>query len=264
MKKILFTALFLALLPFGAFAAERPPRFIDEVGLLTEAQASELTRKLDEISERHRFDTVAAVVPSLDDREARLFAIDFFEEHGFGYGENLDGAILLLAVEERDYGFAGYGFALEAFTDAGQRYLEKLFLPHLREDDYYEAFLAFADGVDDFVAKAKRGEPYDVGNIPLTPGEVVTARLIAGGAAILLPLITALVILTVWKRQLTSVRKDDFARAYLREGSMVLTSRRDDFLYSHVNRTRRAETSGGGGSFRSSSGRSSTGRSGKY
>ena len=168
----------LARVPSG----ERLPRFIDDEDLLTQAQAAELTAKLDEISERHQFDTVVAVVYSLQSgslrgREAWLYAVDFFEQNGFGFGSDLDGAILLIATEDRDFGFASTGFGLKAFTDAGQEYLEKLFLPHLKEDNYFEAFMTYADAVDDFVTNAKAGKPYAEGNIPLTPSERTKYRI---------------------------------------------------------------------------------------
>ena len=136
-------------------AGERLPRFIDDKGLLTSAQAAKLNAKLDEISERHQFDTVVAVVDSLDHREARLYAADFFKQNGFGFGRALDGAILLLATRDRDFGFAATGFGLTAFTDAVNGHLIDLFLPHLRVDNYFEAFMVYADAVDDFVTQAK-------------------------------------------------------------------------------------------------------------
>jgi uncharacterized membrane protein YgcG len=98
-------------------------RFIDNEGLLALEQAAPLNNKLDKISERHQFDVVVAVVSTLRGREASLYAADFFEQNGFGYGENLDGAILLLATEDRDFCFAALGFGIKAFTPAGQSIL---------------------------------------------------------------------------------------------------------------------------------------------
>lgn len=158
---VLVIIVVLLLLPTVAMV-ESLPRFIDEVGLLTQAEAATLTAKLDEISERHQFDTVVAVVPALDHREARLFAVDFFEENGFGFGDDLDGIILLLAMDERDFGLATLGYGLYAFTDVGQDYLVDQFLPHLRNDAYFEAFMAYADTVEDLLTAAEAGIPYNV------------------------------------------------------------------------------------------------------
>ena len=267
-------------LPGAAFAAgtdlrrvpagERLARFTDDAGLLTPPQAAELTAKLDRISERHHFDTVVAVVPSLGSgfgrgRDARIYAADFFEQNGFGFGGDLHGAILLLATGDRDFAFAASGFGFKAFTPAGQEYLVKLFLPHLQSNNYLEAFMAYADAVDDFLTKAKTSGPYDSGNIPLTAGERAEFRLYAVVGSLGLAFLIALLVTVMWVKQLTTVHKENFANAYIREGSMVVSVQQDIFLYSRVYSVKRAQNpSTGSGSFGSSSGGVFTGRSGKY
>ena len=255
----------LARVPLG----ERLPRFVDDEELLTEEQAKTLIQKLDTVSEHYQFDTVVAVVPKLDEREARVYAIDFFEQNGFGFGEELDGIILILATQDRDFGFAVYGYGLEVFTDSGQEYLEELFLPHLKENRYYEAFMAYADGVDDFLKKAGEGEPYDKGSIPITVEEKSEQGSFGIIFSLVVAFLIALIVTSMWKAQLTSVRKENYARAYIRDGSKILNRQDDIFLNRQITKTKRAESSssGGGGSsgsFSSSSGRSSSGRSGKY
>ena len=267
-QRIIVTTVLAALLitfvvPFGALAADAP-RFVDEMGLLTAAESLELNTKLDAISERHRFDVVIAVVAELDWREARLFAADYYEQHGYGYGENFDGAILLLAIRDRDFGFAATGFGLQAFTTAGQKYLDKHFLPQLGRDDYYGGFMSYADAMDDFLTRAEAGEPYDSGNIPLLPAELNRYRLYAVVGSLALALIIALTITGIWRSQLKSVHREDLAHAYIRQGSMVITNSRDDFLYRKLNRVRRPKERSGGGGFSSSSGRGYTGHSGKF
>jgi len=241
------------------------PRYIDETGLLTASEARELTAKLDAISERHEFDVVVAVVESLGGKNVRLYAADFYEQKGFGFGRNLDGIILLLSMEYREYAFVTTGYGLKAFTDPGQVYLEKLFLPYLKADDYFTAFMAFADAADDFLIKAEAGAPYGAGNIPLTPTEKNKYRLYAAIGSLVLGLIIALTVTGIWRSQLKSVGRENLAQAYIRPGSMVVTARRDIFLHRHVTKTARPKnTSSGGGSFKSSSGRSFSGRSGRF
>ncbi len=242
------------------------PRFVDSVGLLNEQQSEQLTAKLNEISERLQFDVVVAVVPELDNREARLFAADFFEQNGFGYGSEIDGAILLLATKDRDFGFASFGYGLTAFTSVGQDYLDTFFLPFLKKDQYFEAFMAYADAVDNFVLQAKTGAPYDKGNIPKTAAEILKMRLIAALASLVIGLGLAGGITSSWKRQLRSVHQEDWAHEYVREDSVVLSQKHDTFVNRFVDRTARPKDndSGGGSTFSSSSGRSATGHSGKY
>ena len=253
-------------------AGQRLPRFVDDKGLLTQEQGFELTAKLDEISERHQFDTVVAVVHSLKSgsikgREAKLYAADFYEQNGFGIGSDLDGIILLLATDDRDFGIAYTGFGFKAFTDAGREYLEKHFLPYLRINDYNAAFLAYADAVDDFVTKAKAGKPYTLSNIPLTAEEQDEHRTWSAIVSVVIGLIIAFIVTFIWKRQLKTVRGENFAHAYIREGSMVLTAQQDIYEYRNITsklRPKNNSSGGGGGSFKSSSGRSFGGRSGKY
>jgi len=137
--------------------------------LLTPQQTSDLNAKLDSISERHKFDVVVAVVHDPNNKsKASLYAAEYYKKNEFGFirGDDLDGIVLLLMAKEKDYAFVTSGNGLTAFTDAGRKYLEGRFLPHLQKDRYYEAFAAFADSVDDFLIKANEGEPFTHDNIP--------------------------------------------------------------------------------------------------
>ncbi|NLN66451.1 MAG: hypothetical protein GX144_13820 [Clostridiaceae bacterium] len=246
---------------------ERLPRFIDDVGILSSTQAEALTEKLDSVSLQHQFDTVIAVVSSLDGWDAYDYASDFFEQNGFGLGDDYSGAILLLAIESRDFAFVTFESGVDAFTPAGQEYLDKLFLPHLKKDNYYKAFMAFGDAVDDFMARAASGRPYDVGNIPKTPEENIKYRLIGAIGALVLALIIAWSVTFSWKRQLVSVRQANYASEYIRQNSMALNISRDIFLHRQVRKIRRSTESSGSSGVRksiSSSGRRTSGHSGKF
>ncbi|HBG00031.1 MAG TPA: hypothetical protein DDW87_00450 [Firmicutes bacterium] len=260
--------LLILLLCLGArapYVTAAPSRYIDEVGILSAAEGQQLRQRLDQLSEAHQFDVVVAVVRDLDYREAHLFAADLFEERGFGYGPAKDGAILLLAMAERDFGFAALGFGLTAFTPAGQEYLDKLFLPDLKENRYSQAFLAFADGVDDFLTMAKRGTPYDSGNIPLLDWERNNYRITALAVSLVVALLAALTTAQIHRGKLKSLQEQTYAHSYIRQGSMVVGTSRDVFLYRTLTRQRREQQkSKGGKSFTTSSGRRSTGHSGKF
>ena len=267
---VLFAVFILSGVSASANDAERSiPRFTDEVGLLTAEQAEELTAKLDEISARRQFDVVITVVSSIGSSNARVYAADFYEMYGFGFGENSDGIILMIAMEDRDWAFATTGHGEYVFTYSGQEYLEELFLPYLRNDQYFRAFMAFADAVDDFLQKEEDGDRYTSDNIPTSPTERRNAHIRWLVISIVIALIVPAIVVAVWTRQLKSVRPRDGASDYIREGSFMLRVQRDIFLYRNVTRTPRNQDSGGGkggssGSFRSSSGSSFSGRSGKF
>ena len=251
-------------------------RYIDSEGLLDAGEAAALNKKLDEVSKTYNFDTVVVVVYSLDGWEAKKYAAEMYEYYDFGMDNRYSGIILLLAMEDRDYGLAATGSGEDIFGQAEQDYLSGQFLPYLRDDDYFGGFMAFADGVETVILEQASGAPADTDGG--ASGAVVSTEGGSGasssggeglGMSLILSLIIALVIALVstlvMRGQLKSVRPQNLARAYIRSGSMVLRGSYDRFLYSTVSRTARSDSSsGGGGSFSSSSGRSYSGSSGKF
>ncbi|MDR0876195.1 MAG: TPM domain-containing protein [Clostridiales Family XIII bacterium] len=267
-KTLRFCLLLLLLLalfaPITAFAAsDGVQRFIDEENLLTAQQAAALDAKLGTISDAHDFDVAIVVVWSLEGWRAHELAAEVYEQLEYGRGADHDGAILLLAMEDRDFGFATTGYGKYAFTSVGQEYLDTLFVPLLSENDYNGAFNAFADAADDFLTQAENGTPYNEGNIPKSSGQKAMPYIIS----VIAGLIVALVVTLSMKAQLKSVRGNEYAAEYIRSGSMALRAQNDQFLFRNVARTQRVEkeiAKGVASSFVSSSGRGYSGHSGKF
>ena len=82
---ILVVSLMTLALPFVTGAdvvsasSDGNPRFVDEYGLLNSSQAKTLEKRLDEISDKHNFDVVVLVVDSINRKDPRVFAADYFE-----------------------------------------------------------------------------------------------------------------------------------------------------------------------------------------
>ena len=238
-------------------------RLVDRAGLLTESEEKKLLQKLNEISEKQQCDVAIVTVDSLEGKSAKDYADDFYDYNGYGMGAGDDGILLPIAMNSRDWAVSTYGFGIRAFTDAGQDYIMDQVLPDLSDGDYAEAFSGFADLCSDFLAQARSGKAYDVGNMPKKPLSLLWIPGALGiGAAI------ALIILQVMKSSLKTVTMKQDADQYIRPGSMVLSKKQDRFMYSHVSKTeipRDTGSSGGGSSTHtSSSGRSHGGSSGKF
>jgi uncharacterized protein len=250
---------------FAPMARADVNRVFDAENLLSAAQVAELNARLSDISARHDFDVAVATVWDLGGKSARLYAADFYEEHGFGP----NGAILLVSMADRDWGFATTGYGMEAFTNQGQEYLKDFFLPDLREDRYFAAFMGYAEGADDFLTEAERGTPYDWGNKPMPSG--TRNAIVAGGCvgAAVLGAIVAFAVPMRWRSKLKSVRPQHSADRYVPKGGFQLLGHSDVLVNRSVSRTRRVEvqshsSGGGGSSFSSSSGGSFSGMSGKF
>lgn len=237
------------------------PRLVDNADILTDSEEETLNDTLDKISEKQKCDVAVVTVNSLDGKTVEAYADDFYDYNGYGYGDDRSGILLLVAMDDREWHMTTTGYGITAFTDAGLSYMEDQFVSYLSDGKYMDAFSKYASLCDDFLTQAKKGEPYDTGNLPkgkVSPLWILGDLLI--GCAI------ALIMALVKKSKLKSVKSQVEATAYEKKGSLHLTEKADHFV-NRVVTTRKIErkTEGGGSSTHSSSsGSSHGGRSGKF
>lgn len=237
------------------------PLLVDEADLLSDAEEKDLLEKLEEISERQKCDVAVVTVNSMDGKTAEEFADDFYDYNGYGYGKERDGILLLISMEERDWQMSTCGYGIIAFTDAGQKFMADKFTSKLSDGDYNGAFTKYAELCDEFLTQARKGEPYDKGNLPrgsVSPfwifGDLVIGFVIA-------------VILGLRKKaELKTVVEMAHAKDYEVPGSMMLTVNWDRFV-NRVVTTRvihRDNDSGGSSTHTSSSGTTHGGSGGSF
>lgn len=239
-------------------------RVVDMAELLSDSDKTALLSKLDEISERQKLDIVVLTVNTLDGKTPRDYADDFYDYNGYGFGENKDGILLLVSMEDRDWWISTTGYGITALTDAGIEYISKKFLSDLSDGDYAQAFTTYAELCDQFITQAKTGESYDTGNMPKEPFNVAWNILVA----FVIGLVVAVIVTSIMKKQLKTVQLKSEANNYVKANSMILTENRDLFLYNQVSRRARPKetdnSSGGSSTHTSSSGSSHGGGGGKF
>ena len=237
-------------------------KVVDRAGVLTAEEAEKLEAKLQKISEAHQFDIVILTENSIYGQHPQVYAEDFYDYNGYGYGQNSDGVILLVAFGDRKWGIATTGSGIDYFTDAGSSYIGEAISPYLGEGKYEKAFSTFADCCEDFITSAEKGNIYDTGNMPKKPMSplwyLLSLGIGAGGASC----VTAGL-----KGQLKSVRSKRDAAEYVKSGSFDLTRQEDLFLYSKVTRVKKPKNedhgrSGGGGGSTVHTGHSGTSHGG--
>ncbi len=274
MKKKLFAGVFALVfclsLSISVFAANESGfsseyyRVQDNADLLTQEEQDTLLQELDEISQRQKMDIVIATTNSLDGKDVVAYADDLYDECDYGYGEQKDGVLLLISMEDRDWYISTCGYGITAFTDAGIQYIGEQMLSDLSEGDYAAAFDVFAEQCDSFITQARNDEPFDSKNLPREPlgNKWILISIVVG-------VVLAFLVVGGMKGQLKSVRSKPTARDYLREGSFEVTESRDLFLYSHVDKTARPDDddddySSGSSTHTSSSGQTHGGGGGKF
>ena len=222
-----------------AQAADDLMRIADWAELLTEEEEAELSDKLDEISERQQVDIVVVTVDSLEGESPSDYADDFYDYNDYGFGEERDGILFLLSMEERDWYISTSGYGITAVTDAGREYMSEKFLPCLSDGEYAQAFQIFAEQCDDYITLA-------VG------------------------FVTALIATGIMRLGLHSVHSQSSADDYVKRDSLRLTKDYELFLYRNVSRRERPKENtssgspGGSTTHVSSSGRTHGGGGGKF
>lgn len=243
------------------------PRLVDQADLLTDEEEAELLGTLDEVSERQKVDVVVITANSLEGRTAQEAADDLYDYCGYGFGEERDGLLFLISMEERDWWISTRGYAITAFTDAGIDFLAEQMLTDLSDGYYASAFTTYAQWCDDYITQAKTGVPYDTDNLPELPFSALGAALIAFGIAFIISLIATGIMRLKLKSVFSQSRSDD----YIKEGSFKLSKKEDLFLYKTVSRRLKPKddppkstSSSGSTTHRSSSGATHGGRGGKF
>lgn len=236
-------------------------RVTDNANLLSKSEKEKLTKQIDEISSRQNFDVNILTVNGMPSGYNSImeFADDVYDYCGMGQGVDHDGCLLVVDMKTRKWHISTAGFGITALTYAGLEYIEKQFKPYLSDKKYYKSFSTFAELCDDFVTQAKTGQPYDRGNLPKNINYPMWIL-----SSIGIGTIGAFIILERLRSKMKSVKHKPEASDYIVEGSMNIKNSKDVFLYSTINRVRRADTKTGSSTHTSSSGTSHGGRGGSF
>lgn len=280
-------------------AESHPSRVVDEADILTNAEETDLLSLADEISERQQFDIVIVTVESLDGNDIQYYAADYYDYNGYGMGENYDGAMFIISMEEREWFVLTTGYGIDVLTDAEIDDMSEDIVPYLSDGEYEMAFRKFAvycdkqlahekgtdsgatqDGTSDesIVVGGNEVEYYD--NLMEDEDSSYEDEIYyeenssdRGGSpgivlSVIIGLVLALFPVLTMRGQLKSVHMQSNAGGYEKRETRKITVQRDTFLYHTVNRVpkpKENKSSGGSSStFRGSSGRSHGGRGGRF
>ncbi len=234
-------------------------RLQDDAALLSSDEYNEVLSRLDELCERQSFDVVIHTTEDMDGYSSVVaYADDYYDYNGYGYGEDRDGIILVVAMNTRDLYISTCGFGITAFTDYGIDTLLDDVKGYFSDGDYYGGFCSFISEADEYITAAKNGSPYDIND-----GDYYYSSERSGFfnftwlmASLIMGLVCALIIVGTMKAQLKTVRPALAAGSYVRKDSIKVKSERDIYLYRNVSRTEivRESSSGGSSTHVSSSG----------
>lgn len=236
MKKYLSIAvafLLCLLMTVCVFAAEESvSRLYDEADLLTDAEESVLLNKLNRVSEAYQVEVAIAAVDTAGQFSADHYVEYFYDRYDYGYGENRDGVLLMVIMDERDYRILSNGLGADAISMSDIDSIGEEVASYLSDGDYVEAFDLFVDECEYEINGEINGFPFDY----------ATNLIIA----LVVGVLVAVIVTTVMRAQLKTVRPRTRATEYTKPGSMRVDVSRDFFLYRTIRRVRRESSSGSG------------------
>ncbi len=293
MKKLISVLIMLCIIVSVSMplcAAEGPYSIVDDAHILNESELSDLMNKFDNIRSEYNVDIVFVSTDALyNSAGVDASAHAYFDDHNRGYGDNRDGIMLYISMDERDYCFLVNGYADTVFSGSNFDYLENEVLSYLSSNDFAGAVNAFADVCDEVFYQAKNedfynNEAYDDYNFSFNFSvddynysnniggyaskdtfSVVMTYIIAFAVAVFVAFL-----LTYNKvKQMKTAVKNNSANNYIKQGSFNIQFSKDIYLFSNVTKTPKpkqtsssSRSSGGGFSGGGSGGRST--RSGKF
>ena len=247
----------------------------DDGELLTEAEENELQELLVKTAERTEQDLVIVTTRDNGGKEARDYADDFYDEHGFGYEkENGSGVLFLIDMDARTFYISTAGTAIGKYTDAEINDTLDAVMPDMRAGDYAGACFTFVSEAERFLAGGETGNNgyYDEKEDRFVeypaakeePGwkKAVSPRRLAIVFSISAAVSAFVVLIISWNRK---TRMSVNGGTYMKDGGLQFRERSDRFTHTTVV-TRQIPkdnggSGGGGGRSHSSSHTSSSGRS---
>ena len=301
MKKfrILITLCLTVLTLTVGISAEENLFVLDWSDLLTAEEESALNALLGGISDEADANIIVATVDSLEGDSAQNFADNLYDAGltYFGLMDGTeDGALLLVAMNERQWAISTAGYGIEVITDQALDHMEDAVIPYLNEGAYYLAFQTFGElcgaywDADPY--GYENGDPLSGSTYPVYDGSLYGEDIYYPSAgetirygssfgpqwifiALLIGFLIALIPMGVLKSQLSSVHRQTGAASYRKQDTVRITGSKDLFLYRNITKkpiprddsNRSGGSMGsrpGGGFHTSSSGRSHGGRSGGF
>ena len=261
------------------------PRVVDVADIFTDDEEERMLEGIKSIQDDFNIDLVVFTDVSSYGLERHIYAADFHQFNGYGFGDDFTGSVLFICMEEGNRGWftAATGSIEGMYSNMDViNYLDDRLEPYMRNGDYGEGVIDYINNVYGLYGMPEKqseengkSEPSDIadyyqgedrpvynaytGDFGPTPFPWKAATI---GAAFV-ALIWAAIALAIQKAKMRSIAAQVEAEHYVVPNSFNLTKQRDIFLYKTVRKVRRESSSSSGrssgGSYHSSGGRSYSG-----
>lgn len=142
----------------------------DEANIFTEEDIIKLEEEANNLSKVYNLDIVIVTTDNALGKTPREYADDFYDDGGFGIGNDYDGILFLIDMDNREPYISTTGLGIRYLTDQRiESIIDQTFDGGLIQGDYYGAAMTFLNGTRSYL---ERGIPTGQYNEP----EIIKAK----------------------------------------------------------------------------------------
>lgn len=174
--KFLVLILLLTLIPKITYAQEnliKSAYVNDYADILKESDKKELTNIIMEYIEKYNLDISVVTTDTSYFMTTKQFANKFYDQNSMGLGENRDGILLVIDMQNREFYILTNGFVHQLINDSRVELILDKMEPSMRSGDYNTAIHSFLGEINKYYKYHKYGPPY------LWIGAVIIAAIMA-------------------------------------------------------------------------------------
>lgn len=216
-------------------SAEKSLVFDDAV-LFSEDERIKLETEANSLFNAYNMDIVIVTTNDTEGKTSREYADDFFDYGGFGVGDNHDGILFLIDMDNREAYISTSGIGIRYLTDKRiEKILDNVFDSGLGDGDYYGAAMGFLKGTKGYL---ESGIPSNQYNKPEEPKKKLIFTDLIGDSIIGGLLISSIFYFTIKSTYKTKsrnkTRRKGNSFAYKKNSFVNLTLNEDKLIDTFV------------------------------
>ena len=244
--KIMFIFILMVIGINSVSAFDNTVKVYDYAQVLTTQEEEDLKLLVNDYISTYNMDMALVTVKYHEKYNTKEYAQDFYDYNDFGIGYTKDGLIFVIdfTFGYTDIYIATTGEAIRMYDDYRiNNMLDNI--AYKKDYGYFEMFKVF---VNDSSSYASMGIPSSNSNTIIdSNGDLVYKETIPWLSVIIISLLVPSIIIGILVSKNKMVKKGTNAIYYLKDGSVVINTRSDNFITTHTSSVRINDSSSGGG-----------------
>lgn len=205
-------------------------KIYDFANLFSDTEEDKLYKNVKEFIDKTNLDMVIVTINYNNKNSSMEYADDFYDYNDFGIGNNYDGILFLIDMDNRKMWISTTGSAIQIFDSHIDSILDDTY-SYIKDKEYFEC-------ANTFISSSQSSYNFN------KYFGLVFGIILAIVISILVPTIFCL----IQKSKHKAIRLATEADRYLDKNSVEITNSQDIFIRSHTSKVARSSSSSGGGS----------------